>query len=59
MSNEPATAAHVSYFKYTGDTLDPDFSAGSSKIENRSAEMWTLAVSAACIGAALSRILTR
>ena len=59
MSNAPATAAHVSYFKYTGDTLDPDFSAGHDRHQHRSAEMWTLAISAACVGAALSRILSR
>lgn len=59
MSSAPATAAHVSYFKYTGDTLDPDFSAGRNRPQHRSAEMWTLAISAACVGAALSRILSR
>ena len=59
MGHAPATAAHVSYFKYTGDTLDPDFSPNGRIGHSRSAGMWTLAISAACVGAALSRIFAR
>ena len=59
MVNAPATAAHVSYFKYTGDTLDPDFSFHGRTGHSRAAEMWTLAISAACVGAALSRLFAR
>ena len=59
MTHAPATAAHVSYFTYTGDTMDPDFSPRATDGHSRTAEMWTLAISAACVGAALSRIFTR
>ncbi|WP_206479228.1 MULTISPECIES: hypothetical protein [Kocuria] len=59
MMNAPATAAHVAYFEYAGDTLDPDICPNGRIGHSRSAGMWTLAISAACVGAALSRIVAR
>ncbi|KUG61730.1 hypothetical protein AVL61_02170 [Kocuria rosea subsp. polaris] len=58
MNASPASAAHASFFSYTGTDCDPDL-ALPTHADTRSAPLWVLAVSSACVGAAMGRLSTR
>lgn len=58
MSPSPASAAHASYFSYTGTDCDPDLSL-PPHAQHRATPLWVLAVSSAFVGAALGRLSAR
>ncbi|MFI7483434.1 hypothetical protein ACH9EU_13595 [Kocuria sp. M1R5S2] len=58
MNASPASAAHASFFSYAGTDCDPDLSLPPHTAP-RSAPLWMLALSSACLGAAVGRLSTR
>lgn len=54
----PASAAHATFFSYTGADCDPDLSLPPQP-GHRTPPLWMLAVSSACVGAALGRLSAR
>jgi hypothetical protein len=58
MNASPASAAHASFFSYTGADCDPDLRL-PAHAPSRSTPLWVLAVSSACVGAAVGRLSTR
>lgn len=58
MNASPAFAAHASFFSYTGTDCDPDL-ALSPHPAVRATPLWVLAVSSACVGAAVGRLSAR
>lgn len=58
MNAGPASAAHTSFFSYTGTDCDPDL-ALSAPAAPRATPLWVLAVSSACVGAAVGRLSAR
>ena len=58
MNASPASTAHVSFFSYTGTDCDPDL-ALPALTAPRTTPLWVLAVSSACVGAALGRLSAR
>lgn len=58
MSASPASAAHASFFSYTGTDCDPDLTLPAHSTP-RTTPLWLLAVSSACVGAAVGRLSAR
>ena len=58
MNASPASTAHASFFSYAGTDCDPDL-ALPARTAVRSTPLWVLAVSSACIGAAMGRFSAR
>ncbi|MFW6186755.1 MAG: hypothetical protein ACOC84_01965 [Actinomycetota bacterium] len=58
MNATSASAAHTSFFSYAGTDCDPDLSL-PAHAPARTTPLWMLAVSSACLGAALGRLSTR
>ncbi|MEX5237015.1 hypothetical protein [Kocuria arenosa] len=58
MNTSPASTAHASFFSYTGTDCDPDL-ALPPHAGTRSTPLWVLAVSSACVGAAMGHLSAR
>lgn len=58
MNASPASTAHASFFSYTGADCDPDL-ALPTHAAVRATPLWLLAVSSACVGAAMGRLSAR
>lgn len=58
MNASPASAAHASFFSYQGTDCDPDLSL-PPQAGPHATPLWVLAVSSACLGAALARLSAR
>lgn len=58
MNASPASTAHASFFSYTGADCDPDL-ALPPHTAARTTPLWVLAVSSACVGAAVGRLSAR
>ncbi|MEX5271974.1 hypothetical protein [Kocuria sabuli] len=58
MNASPASAAHASFFSYTGTDCDPDLALPAHGAP-RTTPLWVLAVSSACAGAAVGRLTAR
>ncbi|MFI7580405.1 hypothetical protein [Kocuria kalidii] len=58
MNASPASTAHASFFSYTGADCDPDL-ALPAHTAARPAPLWVLAVTSACVGAAVGRLSAR
>lgn len=58
MNASPASTAHASFFSYTGTDCDPDLTLPAHTTA-RTTPLWVLAVSSACLGAAVGRLSAR
>jgi hypothetical protein len=58
MNATPASAAHASFFSYTGADCDPDLTL-PVPAAHRTGPLWMLAVSSAALGAAVGRLSAR